>query len=169
MAEKKVKKTESKSSKSKKDTTTTTAKKTKVATKTTKKSSKEIYFYACGKRKTSAARVRVYPNGEGKVEVNQKALADYFLSFAHRNLIKAPFQFVEVGKKFNVTVRVQGGGLNSQAEAIKHGISRALVLIDAELRSSLKKAGFLTRDPRRKERKKPGLKRARRAPQWSKR
>ena len=147
----------------KKTSTAKTAASSKKATK------KGMYFYACGKRKTSSARVRVYPDGEGAVEVNERALNDYFPTFAHKSLIKAPFQFVEAGKKFNVTARVIGGGVNSQADAIKHGISRALVLMDANLRPSLKKAGFLTRDPRRKERKKPGLKRARRSPQWSKR
>jgi len=139
--------------------------------KVTKKSKSKgsHYFCACGKRKTSSARVRIYPGGENKITVNNKDFKEYFPDPFQRVVSRSPFQFVEAGKKFDVTVRVVGGGVNSQAGAIKHGISKALILMNPDLRSSLKKAGFLTRDPRKKERKKPGLKRARRAPQWSKR
>jgi small subunit ribosomal protein S9 len=127
------------------------------------------YIEAVGRRKTSVARVRMTPATKASYEINGKSLADYF---DHANLIdivEAPFNEEEVVGKYAVTVRVKGGGTNSQAESIRLGISRCLVSEDAELRKPLKKLGFLKRDPRSKERKKPGLRKARKRPQWSKR
>lgn len=126
------------------------------------------YFYATGKRKTSVARVRLYENGKGEIVVNNKGISDYFFGELIPS-VKAPLKIANALKLFDVTALVEGGGVSSQADAVRHGISRALLEYDPELRSQLKKAGFLTRDSRVKERKKPGLKRARRAPQWAKR
>ena len=126
------------------------------------------YFYANGKRKTSVARVRLYENGKGEIIVNNKPFTEYFFGELLGS-IKAPLKIANALKLFDVTALVEGGGVSSQADAVRHGISKALLEYDPELRSQLKKAGFLTRDARVKERKKPGLKRARRAPQWAKR
>ena len=126
------------------------------------------YFYGTGRRKKSVARVRVYP-GTGVVTVNGKNVDDYFGLETLKLIIAQPFDVSENVGKFDVVANVCGGGLSGQAGAIRHGIARALVAADAENRSALKKAGFLTRDPRMKERKKYGLKGARRAPQFSKR
>lgn len=126
------------------------------------------YFYANGKRKTSVARVRLYENGKGEMVVNNHLLNDYFFGELITS-IKAPLKIANALKLFDVIALISGGGISSQADAMRHGISKALLQYDPELRSQLKKAGFLTRDARVKERKKPGLKRARRAPQWAKR
>ena len=126
------------------------------------------YFYGTGRRKKSVARVRLYP-GTGVVTVNGKNVDDYFGLETLKLIIAQPFDVSETAGKFDVVANVCGGGLSGQAGAIRHGIARALVAADAENRSALKKAGFLTRDPRMKERKKYGLKAARRAPQFSKR
>ena len=126
------------------------------------------YFYGTGRRKKSVARVRLYP-GTGVVTVNGKNVDDYFGLETLKLIIAQPFDVSETAGKFDVVANVCGGGLSGQAGAIRHGIARALVAADAENRSALKKAGFLTRDPRMKERKKYGLKGARRAPQFSKR
>ncbi len=126
------------------------------------------YFYANGKRKTSVARVRLYENGKGEIIVNNKPVDDYFFGELIGS-IKAPLKIANALKLFDITALIQGGGISSQADALRHGISKALLEYDPELRSELKKAGFLTRDSRVKERKKFGLKRARRAPQWAKR
>ncbi len=126
------------------------------------------YFYANGKRKTSVARVRLYENGKGEIVVNNKSITDYFFGELIPS-VKAPLKIANALKLFDITALVSGGGVSSQADAVRHGISKALLEYDPELRSQLKKAGFLTRDSRVKERKKPGLKRARRAPQWAKR
>jgi len=126
------------------------------------------YFYGTGRRKKSVARVRLYP-GTGVVTVNGKNVDDYFGLETLKLIIAQPFDVSETAGKFDVVANVCGGGLSGQAGAIRHGIARALVAADAENRSVLKKAGFLTRDPRMKERKKYGLKGARRAPQFSKR
>ena len=126
------------------------------------------YFYGTGRRKKSVARVRLYP-GTGVVTVNGKNVDDYFGLETLKLIIAQPFDVSETAGKFDVVANVCGGGLSGQAGAIRHGIARALVAADAENRSVLKKAGFLTRDPRMKERKKYGLKAARRAPQFSKR
>ena len=126
------------------------------------------YFYGTGRRKSSVARVRVY-SGEGKITVNGRDIDDYFGLETLKLIVRQPLALTETADKFDVVCTVQGGGVTGQAGAIRHGLSRALLQYDAELRSALKKAGFLTRDPRMKERKKYGLKGARRAPQFSKR
>ncbi|MBU0706458.1 MAG: 30S ribosomal protein S9 [Patescibacteria group bacterium] len=126
------------------------------------------YFYANGKRKTSVARIRLYENGKGEIIVNDKPINEYFFGELIVS-VKAPLKIANALKLFDITAFVEGGGVSSQADAVRHGISKALLEYDPELRSQLKKAGFLTRDSRTKERKKPGLKRARRAPQWAKR
>ena len=126
------------------------------------------YFYGTGRRKKSIARVRLYP-GTGAITVNGKTVDEYFGLETLKLIIAQPFGVSETEGKFDVVANVSGGGLSGQAGAIRHGIARALVAADAEYRPALKKAGFLTRDPRMKERKKYGLKGARRAPQFSKR
>lgn len=126
------------------------------------------YYYGCGKRKTSVARVRLY-KGTGKIIVNDKDIKQYLAIKDMLEVIKAPLKLVKKDKDFDISVKVIGGGPVGQAEAIRHGISRALLNFDTELRPPLKKAGYISRDSRVKERKKYGLKKARRAPQWSKR
>ncbi|HJD20862.1 MAG TPA: 30S ribosomal protein S9 [Candidatus Gemmiger faecigallinarum] len=126
------------------------------------------YFYGTGRRKHSVARVRVY-NGTGKVTINGRDIEDYFGLDTLKLLVRSPMVLTETDGKFDVVVNVVGGGCSGQAGAIRHGLSRALLQYDPNLRPALKKAGFLTRDPRMKERKKYGLKAARRAPQFSKR
>lgn len=136
---------------------------------TTTKKKNQQYFYASGKRKTAVARVRLYPNGKGDITVNEKPADQYFSLLAAMGSVKYPLKLSGLTKKFDISAKVVGGGLSAQAEAVRHGISKALLEFDSELRTTLKKAGLLTRDARIKERKKPGLKRARRAPQFSKR
>ena len=126
------------------------------------------YFYGTGRRKNSVARVRVY-NGTGKITINDRDIDNYFGLETLKLVVRSPLAVAGVEGKFDIVVRVGGGGVSGQAGAIRHGLSRALLQYDEELRPALKKAGFLTRDPRMKERKKPGLKAARRAPQFSKR
>ena len=126
------------------------------------------YFYGTGRRKSSVARVRVY-NGTGKITINDRDIDDYFGLETLKVIVRQPLVLTENADKFDIVCRVAGGGVTGQAGAIRHGIARALLQADAELRPELKKAGFLTRDPRMKERKKYGLKGARRAPQFSKR
>ena len=126
------------------------------------------YFYGTGRRKNSVARVRVY-NGTGKITINDRDIDDYFGLETLKLIVRQPLAVAGVEGKFDIVVRVAGGGVSGQAGAIRHGLSRALLQFNPELRSTLKKAGFLTRDPRMKERKKYGLKAARRAPQFSKR
>ena len=127
------------------------------------------YFYGTGRRKKSVARVRLYA-GTGKVTVNDRDINDYFGLETLKLIVRQPLALTGNEEKFDVECRVAGGGVTGQAGAIRHGISRALLQYDSEnLRPALKKAGFLTRDPRMKERKKYGLKGARRAPQFSKR
>ncbi len=125
-------------------------------------------FNAVGRRKSAVARVRLVP-GDGKIVVNQRDIDDYFGLETLKMSVRQPLVLTNVGGSFDVLVNVNGGGLTGQAGAIRHGISRALCKANPELRDALKKAGFLTRDPRMKERKKYGLKAARRAPQFSKR
>lgn len=127
------------------------------------------YFYANGKRKTSVACVRLYSNGTGSITVNTKPFEVYFPVFTDQDKIISPLRVSNVVKAFDITVLVHGGGIHSQAEAVRHGIAKALLAYDAALRSILKPIGLITRDSRVKERKKYGLKRARRAPQFSKR
>ncbi len=126
------------------------------------------YFYGTGRRKSSVARVRVY-NGTGKITINDRDIDDYFGLETLKLIVRQPMSATNTNGKFDIVCRVTGGGVTGQAGAIRHGLSRALLQYDAELRPILKKAGFLTRDPRMKERKKYGLKGARRAPQFSKR
>ncbi len=126
------------------------------------------YFYGTGRRKSSVARVRVY-NGTGKITINDRDIDEYFGLETLKLIVRQPLAVTKTNGKFDIVCRVGGGGVTGQAGAIRHGLSRALLQYDAELRPILKKAGFLTRDPRMKERKKYGLKAARRAPQFSKR
>ncbi len=125
-------------------------------------------FYGTGRRKTSIARVYLTP-GTGEIKINKRDINDYFGLETLRTIVRQPLVATETADKFDVMVNVIGGGTTGQAGAVRHGISRALLKADGDFRPVLKKAGFLTRDPRMKERKKPGLKAARRAPQFSKR
>ncbi len=133
-----------------------------------KKKSSKKYIEAIGRRKTSVARVRLFKK-KGKITINEKDFDKYFPTFEMQQIVTSPLKKLKVSDDFSFTVKVKGGGIHSQAEAVKHGISRALVQFDPELRKKLKKGEFLTRDARMRERKKFGLKRARRAPQWKKR
>ncbi len=126
------------------------------------------YFYGTGRRKESVARVRVYP-GTGSITINDRDIDDYFGLETLKFIVRQPLVLTDTKEKLDIVCRVNGGGVTGQAGAIRHGIARALLLLDGELRPTLKKAGFLTRDQRMKERKKYGLKGARRAPQFSKR
>ena len=129
----------------------------------------KAYFYGTGRRKHSVSRVRLYP-GTGKVTINNRDIDDYFGLDTLKVIVRQPFEVTNTAGQFDVVCTVSGGGVSGQAGAIRHGVARALLQYDSEnLRSMLKKAGFLTRDPRMKERKKYGLKAARRAPQFSKR
>ncbi len=125
-------------------------------------------YLGTGRRKKSVARVRLLP-GSGKITVNKRDIDDYFGYETLKMIVRAPMVLTDTLSKFDVNVNVYGGGYTGQAGAIRHGIARALIVADPELRGALKKAGFLTRDPRMKERKKYGLKAARHAPQFSKR
>lgn len=125
-------------------------------------------YLGTGRRKKSIARVRIMP-GTGNITINKRELDNYFGLETLKMIVKAPLELTSSLAKYDVIVRVHGGGTTGQAGAIRHGISRCLIKADPELRSALKKEGFLTRDPRMKERKKYGLKAARRAPQFSKR
>ena len=131
--------------------------------------SKKKYFYGTGRRKSSVARVRVYENGTGSITVNGRDINDYFGLDTLKLVVNQPLVATDMVGKVDIVVTVAGGGVSGQAGAIRHGISRALVLLNPEFRPTLKAAGFMTRDPRMKERKKYGLKAARRAPQFSKR
>lgn len=126
------------------------------------------FFYGTGRRKNSVARVRLYP-GTGKITINDRDIDDYFGLETLKLIVRQPLALTSTVGTFDVVCRVSGGGVSGQAGAIRHGVSRALLIHSEELRPALKKAGFLTRDPRMKERKKYGLKAARRAPQFSKR
>jgi len=128
----------------------------------------QVQYYGTGRRKSSVARVRLVP-GSGKITINNREFADYIPSAAVRLDVLQPLNLTNTGTSYDVLVNVDGGGIVGQAGAIRHGISRALLEVNADFRSVLKKAGMLTRDPRAKERKKYGLKGARRAPQFSKR
>lgn len=129
----------------------------------------QLQYYGTGRRKHAVARVRLVP-GDGRVVINKRDMDDYFAGLETLKLIvKQPLELTETTDKYDVLVNVSGGGFTGQAGAIRHGISRALLQANPELRPTLKAAGFLTRDPRMKERKKYGLKAARRAPQFSKR
>jgi len=128
------------------------------------------YYYGMGRRKTAVARVRLFPNGDGSVTVNGKSAQAYFGERdAYSAIIAAPLHLLDLDNEYTMTVRVVGGGTSGQAGAIRHAVARALVRVNPDWKPALRKAGFLTRDPRMKERKKPGLKRARKAPQYTKR
>ena len=126
------------------------------------------YFYGTGRRKKSVARVRLYP-GSGEITINGRSIDEYFGLETLKLIVNQPFGVTGTQGKFDIVANVAGGGISGQAGAIRHGVARALLAADANYRPALKKAGFLTRDPRMKERKKYGLKAARRAPQFSKR
>jgi small subunit ribosomal protein S9 len=128
------------------------------------------YYQGTGRRKTSVARVRIFPGGEGEIVVNGRSLQEHFgPRVVYEKLIMGPLRLTNKETELNISVKVRGGGVTGQAGAIRHGIARALVHMDENLRPPLKKAGMLTRDPRVKERKKPGLKRARKRPTYTKR
>ena len=131
--------------------------------------SKKPYLYGTGRRKSSVARVHVYPNGTGSITINGRDIEEYFGLDTLKMIVRQPLVATATEGKVDIVATVKGGGVSGQAGALRHGISRALLLADGDYRAILKKAGFLTRDPRMKERKKYGLKAARRAPQFSKR
>ena len=161
-----------------------TAKKTKTAKKTVKKVAEKTvvkkkvekaksklpkYYEAVGRRKTSVARIRLFTHGDKTITVNGKSYKEYFPGLDLQQIVDVALDRMKALDKFMISVKVRGGGIHSQAEAIRHGISRVLVKFNPDFRKRLRRAGYLTRDPRMRERKKFGLKRARRAPQWSKR
>ena len=131
--------------------------------------SKKPYLYGTGRRKSSVARVRLYEGGTGKITINGRDIDDYFGLDTLKLITRQPLVLTEMVEKVDIIATVTGGGVTGQAGALRHGISRALLLVNPEFRPVLKRAGYLTRDPRMKERKKYGLKAARRAPQVSKR
>ena len=135
----------------------------------TKKTKKIVQFWGTGRRKKAIARVRLIPDGSGAITINKRSLDEYFGLDTLKLIVRQPLELTGSSAKYDIIVNVHGGGFTGQAGAIRHGISRALVLADEDTKAALKKAGFLTRDPRAKERKKYGLKKARRAPQFSKR
>ncbi len=157
----------SSTSKTKKKTVKLSSSKKKTEEK--KVAKEEKYIEAVGRRKTAIARVRIWTKGGKEITVNEKPYNLYFPTIDLQKIINAPLELLKLEEKFRITAKVYGGGIHSQAEAIRHGLARALVKMNPDFKKKLKKAGFLTRDPRERERKKPGLKRARRAPQWSKR
>ena len=155
-------------------------KKTKIVKKTVKKAVKKVvkkaekktivkYYQATGRRKTSVARIRLFTQGDKTITINEKPYKEYFLDLNLQQIVSTALDRMKALDKFMVSAKVRGGGIHSQAEAVRHGISRALVKFNPDFRKRLRRAGYLTRDPRMRERKKFGLKRARRAPQWSKR
>ncbi|MFZ3019920.1 MAG: 30S ribosomal protein S9 [Minisyncoccia bacterium] len=133
------------------------------------KSTSKNYFEAVGRRKTSVARVRLSKAPTLSVTINDKPMSEYFPVMEWREKVLSPLKTVGMENASLITVKVAGGGISSQADAVAHGVARAIILMDAELRKVVKKAGLLKRDPRMKERRKFGLKKARKAPQWSKR
>lgn len=171
--------------KTKKKTKTKPKKKVKAVKKKAKKKAEKVkkkvekkekpvvkpdkYYESEGRRKTAVARVRIWTKGSKEFSVNQKPLEEYFPTLELQKKALASLETMKCLDKFKVSVVVRGGGLSSQAEAVRHGIARVLILFNPDFRKRLKKAGFLRRDSRMRERKKPGLKRARRAPQWKKR
>jgi small subunit ribosomal protein S9 len=127
------------------------------------------YIAAIGRRKNATAQVRLTPESKRTFVINERAIDDYFTVEEYRKVIQSPLALVETKDEFHISIVVRGGGISAQADAIRHGIARALEKYNAELRGELKSAGYLKRDPRRKERKKPGLRKARKRPAWSKR
>ena len=130
---------------------------------------KKLQYWGTGRRKSAVARVRLIPGGNGAITINKRSIDEYCDLDTLKLIIRQPLVLTQTESKYDVFVNVQGGGFTGQAGAIRHGISRALIVAEPELRAALKKEGYLTRDPRMKERKKYGLKKARRAPQFSKR
>ena len=130
---------------------------------------KKAYFYGTGRRKSSVARVRLFPGGTGEIKINNRTIDNYFGLETLKLIVRQPMEITNTLGRFDIVCTVAGGGVSGQAGAIRHGVARALLQNGDEMRPILKKAGFLTRDPRMKERKKYGLKGARRAPQFSKR
>jgi small subunit ribosomal protein S9 len=175
------KSTKSKSTASRRKTASrkTAKPKAKSKAKPSKKVQKEAikdkrYYEAVGRRKRATARVRLFTcrpfeDEKAKIEVNQKPYTDFFPILEFQQLAASPLQKMKSINRFKVIVKVKGGGIRGQAEAIRHGLARALIKFNPDFSKKLKRAGFLRRDPREKERKKPGLKKARRAPQWRKR
>ena len=162
---KKIKKPKAVEQKVKKKAKKITSKET-----TIKEKKKEArYIEAVGRRKTAVARVRLWTRGKKELLINDKPCQDYFPTFELQQIATGALNKMKSLGRFRVLVKVKGGGVHSQAEAIRHGIARALVMFNADYKKRLRKAGYLTRDPRMRERKKFGLKRARRAPQWQKR
>lgn len=143
-------------------------KKEKTTTTTVSEKYKE-YYEAVGRRKTAAARVRIFPQGGKEILINNNSYKDYFPTVESKEIAVASLKSMNCFEKFKVTVVVRGGGKKAQAEAVRHGIARALIEFNPDFRKRLSRAGYLTRDPRMRERKKFGLKRARKAAQWSKR
>ena len=128
------------------------------------------YYYGMGRRKTAVARVRLFPNGDGSIVINGKNARQYFgPRESYHETMTAPLHLFDLTDAYSMTIRVIGGGVTGQAGAIRHAVARALLRVNPEWKPMLRKAGYLTRDPRMKERKKPGLKRARKAPQYTKR
>ncbi len=157
-----------------------TTKKTKTVKKTVKKAAKKTakkvekktvvkYYQAIGRRKTSVARIRLFTQGDKTIMINEKSYKEYFPDLNLQQIVSIALDRMKASDKFMVSAIVKGGGIHAQAEAVRHGISRALVKFNPDFHKRLRRAGYLTRDPRMRERKKFGLKRARRAPQWSKR
>jgi len=153
-----------------------TTKKIKIAKKTVKKTVKKAakktvlkYYQAIGRRKTSVARIRLFTQGDKTITINGKPYREYFPDLNLQQIVSIALDRMKASDKFMVSAIVRGGGIHAQAEAVRHGISRALVKFNPDFHKRLRRAGYLTRDPRMRERKKFGLKRARRAPQWSKR
>jgi small subunit ribosomal protein S9 len=140
-----------------------------MTTKDKQKISSTHYIEAIGRRKNAIARVRIFTGSKNAYKINDRTLEDYFPVNETQNNIKKVFEVVDIPEKFDVSVHVKGGGVSAQSDAILLGIARSLILFDPELRDTLKKEGYLKRDARVKERKKPGLKKARKASQWSKR
>ncbi len=130
---------------------------------------KTRYIETVGRRKTAIARVRITPSAKSSFLVNEKDVDSYFTTDELRRIAVEALTLTKLAQKFKITAKITGGGINGQAEALRHGIARALIIHELELRKKLKSAGFLKRDPRAKERRKFGLKKARKAPQWSKR
>ncbi len=162
-AKKKVSKKETKVKTASKKTATVKSKEKKAVVKPTR------YWEAVGRRKRAVARVRLFTRGDKEVIVNGKPIEEYFPTTVLQESVLAALKRMKSTERFRATVKVKGGGIYGQADAVRHGISRALTKFNPDFRKRLRKAGFLTRDPREKERRKPGLKKARKAPQWAKR
>jgi small subunit ribosomal protein S9 len=156
-------------SRKKKETSVLKKKRSVLVQKPEEKIVSERYLEAVGRRKTAVCRLRLFTRGEKEIIINDKLYKDYFPDFELQQIVISPLEKMNCQDRFRILAKVRGGGFHSQAEAVRHALARALVLFNPNFRKRLKSAGFLTRDPRMRERKKFGLKRARRAPQWQKR